>query len=92
MDGQICSEQFPVDWSVSSMNALLWERWEELYKDFAMHGDTCPNIRNPTFMLLKSSVYFYSLFPPYFLPVYCHILLSRVFLSSCCLFLVLFQP
>lgn len=75
---------------ISSTNVLLWKRWEELYKRlFAMPGAICPNIRNPTFRLLKSSVYFYSLFS-HFLPVHCHILLSWVFLS-CCLFLVLFS-
>lgn len=75
---------------ISSTNVLLWKRWEELYKRlFAMPGAICPNIRNPTFRLLKSSVYFYSLFS-HFLPVHCHILLSWVFLS-CCLLLVLFS-
>lgn len=76
---------------LSSMNILLWKRWEELYKKkIARPGVICPNIRNPTSMLLKSSVYFYSLFS-HFLPVHCHILLSWVFLSSCCLFLVFFN-
>lgn len=68
-----CAEEKNV---VFYMNVLLWEKWEELYKDFAIHGAICPNIRNPTFKLLKSSVYFYSLFPP----------ISFQFIAtSCCL-------
>lgn len=94
-DSQLHSEQLPVYQTLLRMHHILYECFalekvgRTLQKIFAMPGVICPNIRDPTFMLLKSSVYFYSLFS-HFLPVHCHILLSRVFLSSCCLFLVLF--
>lgn len=90
------SEQLPVYQTVLKMHHLLHGYFalekvgRTLQKIFAMPGVICPNIRYPTFMLLKSSVYFYCLFS-HFLSVHCHILLPWVFLSSCCQFLVLFS-
>lgn len=69
-DSQLHSEQLPVYQTVLKMHHLLHECFalekvgRTLQKIFAMPGVICPNIRNPTFMLLKSSVYFYSLFFP----------------------------